>query len=50
MAIIVLARIVPSECAAVPIATGREHCQKTFLARVPPVSLTLVAEASDLLK
>jgi len=45
MAICVLARIVPSECALVPMATPPADCQKTFLAIAPPLRITLVADA-----
>src|SRR5450759_5299587 len=45
MAIIVLDSIVPSDRAVVPMATAPAVCQHTFLARAPPVIVTLVAEA-----
>src|SRR5450631_2332491 len=45
MAIFVLVRMVPSECAVVPMMTPPAVCQKTFLACAPPLRMTFVAEA-----
>lgn len=44
-AIIVLDRMVPSECAVVPMVTAPAVCQNTFLACAPPVRITFLAGA-----